>query len=81
MASFFAIKSANLFAGTFADTFGFSAEGMARGNAMTASVNDWSSVYYNVAGLGKTQNLVEIPSDPEMNLKLQKEEGEKGENE
>jgi len=79
MASFFAIKSANLFAGTFADTFGFSAEGMARGNAMTASVNDWSSVYYNVAGLGKTQNLVEIPSDPEMNLKLQKEEGEKGE--
>ena len=79
MALFFAMTSANLFASSFGDTFGFSAEGMARGNAMTATVNDWSSVYYNVAGLGKTKNLVEvISSDPEMNLKLQKEEGEKG---
>jgi hypothetical protein len=78
MALFYSITSANLFASSFGDTFGFSAEGIARGNAMTASVNDWSSVYYNVAGLGKTRNLVEISSDPEMNLKLQKEEGAKG---
>jgi len=38
----------------FADTYGFSASGMARGNAMTAIAHDWSSVYYNMAGLGKT---------------------------
>jgi len=46
--------SVNVFASGFSDTFGFSAEGMSQGNAMTATVNDWSSVYYNVAGLGKT---------------------------
>jgi len=38
----------------FADTYSFSASGMARGNAMTAVVKDWSSVYYNMSGLGKT---------------------------
>ncbi|MDA8141826.1 MAG: outer membrane protein transport protein [Desulfobacteraceae bacterium] len=43
---------------TFADTYGMSPQGMSMGNAMTAHVNDWSSVYYNVAGLGRTaQNL------------------------
>ncbi len=70
--------SANLFAGGFQDTYGFSAEGMARGNAMTAVVNDWSSVYYNVAGLGKTRNLAaEAPAkEGEMTLKLRKAEGD-----
>src|SRR4030042_91840 len=50
--------SANLFANSFAETFGFSAEGISRGNAMAAVVDDWSSLWYNVAGLGKTQNIV-----------------------
>ncbi len=70
--------SANLFAGGFGDTYGFSAEGMARGNAMTAVVNDWSSVYYNVGGLGKTRNLTgEAPAkEGEMTLKLRKSEGD-----
>ncbi|MFW5860870.1 MAG: OmpP1/FadL family transporter [Spirochaetota bacterium] len=39
----------------FADTYGFSAAGVSRGNAMTAVAHDWSSVYYNMAGLGKTR--------------------------
>ncbi len=51
---FFAFAfSAELFAG-FADTHGWSTRGMARGNAMCAIVDDWSSVYYNLSGLGKT---------------------------
>lgn len=44
-------------ASSFADTYGFSAPGMSMGNAMTSVVNDWSSVYYNIAGLGKTMQL------------------------
>ena len=47
------LSSNNLYA-SYADTYGFSASGIARGNAVTATVNDWSSVYYNMAGLGKT---------------------------
>lgn len=39
----------------FADTWGMSAAGIARGNAMTAVVSGWSSAYYNMAGLGKTR--------------------------
>jgi hypothetical protein len=57
----FMIITANLFANSFAETYGFSAEGIARGNAMTAVVNDWSSLWYNMAGLGKTQNLLSSP--------------------
>ncbi len=45
--------STSLYA-NFADTYGFSAKGVSRGNAVTATVNDWSSVYYNMSGLGKT---------------------------
>jgi len=41
----------------FADTYGFSAAGVSRGNAMTAVAHDWSSVYYNMAGLGKTRGF------------------------
>lgn len=77
---FFASISANLFASSFAGSYGFSAEGMARGNAMTATVNDWSSVYYNIGGLGKTRNITgtEAPKSTggEMTLKLRKAEGE-----
>ena len=38
----------------FADTYGISAQEVSKGNAVTATVNNWSSVYYNMAGLGKT---------------------------
>jgi hypothetical protein len=41
----------------YADTFGFSAKGISLGNSMVANVDDWSSVYYNVAGLGRTPHF------------------------
>ena len=47
----------NISANNFADTYGFSAKGMSMGNAMTAISNDWTSVWYNVAGLGRTVHL------------------------
>lgn len=50
------LGSVYAFASNFADTYGFSAQGVALGNAMTARVSDWSSVYYNMAGLGRTVN-------------------------
>ncbi len=43
-----------LFASNSAETFGFGTRGISMGNAMTATVDDWSSVWYNPAGLGKT---------------------------
>ncbi len=52
---FFLITTAS--ASNVGDTFGSSPEGMALGNAVTARVNDWSSPYYNIAGLGKTVGL------------------------
>ena len=36
------------------DTYGASAQGIAMGNAMTSIVHDWSSVFYNIAGLGRS---------------------------
>jgi long-chain fatty acid transport protein len=42
------------FASSTAETIGFSAEGVAMGNAMVSIAHDWSSVYYNIAGLGRT---------------------------
>jgi hypothetical protein len=51
--------SAEVFANSFAETYGFSANGLSMGNAVTATVDDWSSVYYNIAGLGKTPQLME----------------------
>jgi hypothetical protein len=73
--------STNLFANMYGESFGFSAEGLARGNAMTAVVNDWSSVFYNVGGLGKTQNIKGAPigeKGGEMTLKLRKAEDSGG---
>lgn len=52
-----ALSSAVALANNFADTYGFSAQGISMGNAMTAIVDDWSSLYYNIAGLGKTVHL------------------------
>jgi long-chain fatty acid transport protein len=51
------ILTHSAFAATVADTYGLSPKGMAMGNAMTAHVNDWSSVYYNISGLGRTSHL------------------------
>ncbi len=45
------------FAASVTETYGFSPQGIALGNAMTARVNDWSSVFYNMAGLGRTTQL------------------------
>jgi hypothetical protein len=43
-------------ASNYASSFGCSPKGIAMGGAMVAHVNDWSSVYYNMAGLGRTSN-------------------------
>jgi long-chain fatty acid transport protein len=56
------ILTHSAFAATIADTYGLSTKGMGMGNAMTAHVNDWSSVYYNVSGLGRTSHLSEDAS-------------------
>lgn len=48
------ISASIVSASSFGDTYGFSPTGISTGNAMTAHVNDWSSVYYNMAGLGRT---------------------------
>lgn len=76
---FIAGVSSNVFASSFAETYGFSAEGIARGNAMAATVNDWSSVFYNVGGLGRTvgiTGMAQTSTGGEMTLKLRKTEGE-----
>lgn len=52
------------YASNFADTYGFSANGISLGNAMTARVNDWSSVYYNIGGLGRTAHLKKTSAAP-----------------
>lgn len=49
-----------------ADTYGLSPKGMSMGNAMTAHVNDWSAVYYNIAGLGRTRHFGENMSYSEV---------------
>ncbi len=53
------ILTHSVFAATIADTYGLSPKGMGMGNAMTAHVNDWSSVFYNISGLGRTSHLPE----------------------
>ena len=63
------------FASNFADTYGFSPQGIALGNAMTARVNDWSSVYYNMAGLGRTAHLKSVAQTADDSLSLKKKDG------
>jgi len=63
-----------------ADTYGYSPRGIALGNAMTATVNDWSSVWYNPAGLGKTRSLSKSSDGKEVDLALKKKKGEKSSN-
>jgi hypothetical protein len=53
----FLLFNVNLFAANSADTYGFSPYGMSMGNAMSAIVNDSSSVWYNIAGLGRSSHL------------------------
>lgn len=48
-----------------ADTYGLGARGSAMGSAMSALVDDWSSAYYNMAGLGRRpqkESLAEVKS-------------------
>ena len=61
----------SLFA-SFAETHGFSASGIARGNAVTATVNDWSSVFYNIAGLGRTRTGLSVEKQQAPALMLKK---------
>lgn len=49
------VMSVGAFATSTAETIGFSAEGTAMGNAVVSIVHDWSSVFYNMAGLGRTR--------------------------
>jgi long-chain fatty acid transport protein len=53
-------------AATIADTYGLSPKSMSMGNAMTAHVNDWTSVYYNISGLGRNSHLSEGTSRGEL---------------
>lgn len=59
---------ASVYAASFADTYGLSPKAMSMGNAMTAHVNDWSSVYYNIAGLGRTSHFKGKSSKSELFL-------------
>lgn len=62
-----------VFASNPADTYGYSPRGMALGNAMTAIVNDWSSVWYNPAGLGKTRHSIKAAGlETDLTLKKRK---------
>lgn len=45
--------SVAVFASSTAETIGISAEGVAKGNAVVSTVHDWSSAFYNTAGLGR----------------------------
>ncbi len=66
----------NAFASSFADVHGYSTKGIAMGNAQTAIVNDWSSVYYNISGLGKTLNQKSITGGGEaLDMGLKKKKG------
>ena len=48
------LMTSSLYAVDFASSYGVSPKGISLGNAMCARVNDWSSAYYNIAGLGKS---------------------------
>jgi hypothetical protein len=67
------LASGVAYASSLADTYGFSAPGMSMGNAMASVVNDWSSVYYNIAGLGKT---LQLSSETAQDLKLKLEKAD-----
>ena len=60
------INATSVLANSSVDTYGLSPKGMSLGNAMTAHVNDWSSVYYNIAGLGRTSQYNEGESVSEL---------------
>lgn len=56
MGILFCLVIASAEASNFADTYGYSATGIAMGNAIAPIVSDWSAVFYNIAGLGRTRN-------------------------
>jgi long-chain fatty acid transport protein len=47
------VPISSVHASNVGDTYGFSTYGLSLGNAMCARADDWDSVYYNIAGLGK----------------------------
>ncbi len=55
----FLVSFSYLFAGDYGDVYGTHPASNAMGNAVVSTVNDSSSVFYNVAGLGK-QNSGDI---------------------
>ncbi len=64
---------------SFAETHGFSATGIAKGNAVTATVDDWSSVFYNISGLGRTRGGIAIANVAEKTSTLVLKKGAKEE--
>jgi long-chain fatty acid transport protein len=46
-----------VFASGYADTYGVSSKSIGMANAVTAIANDWTSSWYNPAGLGKTYTI------------------------
>lgn len=58
----------SLFAGDFGDVYGAHPAANGMGNAVTATVNNSSAVYYNVAGLGRLSegDMLTALADKEM---------------
>lgn len=53
----------------FVDTYGMSARSMSQGNAVSSNVNNWSAVYYNIAGLGRAGEYKTVRPSETRNLK------------
>lgn len=64
---------------SFAETHGFSAMGIVKGNAVTATVDDWSSVFYNISGLGRTRGGITVSNVVEKTSALTLKKGAKEE--
>lgn len=72
------LAAASAFA-SFAETHGFSASGIAKGNAVCATVDDWSSVFYNISGLGRTRGGIAVQVVQEKTSALTLKKGAKEE--
>ncbi len=64
--SLFVFINTQAWAASIADTYGLSPKSVGMGNAMAAHVDDWTSVYYNMSGLGKTGSLKENGSNNQL---------------
>ncbi|HNR89723.1 MAG TPA: outer membrane protein transport protein [Spirochaetota bacterium] len=54
------ILPASLAFANYGDTYGISAKAVGMGNAVTSIVDDWSSTWYNMSGLGKVPPKAEL---------------------